>query len=84
MIRRDLRGFFVTDDRAATRLAERKGVQAVTTWRLLLAATAAGLLDPDTFWGYVETLRRSGRGAPPGVHDRPTFDAWLAQERGRG
>lgn len=82
MIRRDLRGFFVTDDRAAMSLAARKRVQAVTTWQLLLVATKTGFLDPDTLWGYVQTLDRSKRAIPPGVRDRLTFDAWLANEGG--
>jgi predicted nucleic acid-binding protein len=77
MLRRHVNGFFVTDDRDAIRLASRNGVTVVTTWRLLLAASRQAWVDADTLWGYVQTLRRSKRGGPPGVSDRASFDKWL-------
>jgi predicted nucleic acid-binding protein len=78
IVRRQLRCFFVTDDRDAARLAAKKGVQAVDTWGLLRVAHRKGWLDADTLWGYVQTLGRQRRGAPPGVRDRLSFDKWLA------
>jgi predicted nucleic acid-binding protein len=78
MLRRNVKGFFVTDDGEATRLATTNGVPVVTTWRLLLVAGRKGWVDADTLWGYVQTLRRQGRGTPPGVHDRASFEKWFA------
>jgi predicted nucleic acid-binding protein len=77
MVRRNVHGFFVTDDADATRLASRNGVSVVSTWRLLLVAGRLGWVDRDTLWGYVQTLRRLKRGSPPGVSDRASFDKWL-------
>jgi hypothetical protein len=34
-------------------------------------------IDPDTLWGYVQTLKVHNRGTPPGVRDRTAFDKWL-------
>lgn len=78
IIRRQLRCFFVTDDRGAARLATKNGVRVVGTWRLLKVARRTGWLDADTLWGYVLTLEGHGRGAPPGVWDRSSFDKWLS------
>jgi predicted nucleic acid-binding protein len=78
IVRRRLSCFFVTDDGSARRLAAQNGIQVVSTWHLLKIAHRAGLLDADTFWGYVQTLRGRGRGTPPGVRDRPSFDQWLS------
>jgi predicted nucleic acid-binding protein len=75
--RRQLVCFFVTDDREAARLAANNNVSVVSTWRLLLVAYKNGWADPDTLWGYVQTLRAQSRGGPPGVTDRPSFDKWL-------
>jgi predicted nucleic acid-binding protein len=69
--------FFVTDDRGAAGLAHRHGVQAVDTWKLLKVAYKKGWLDADTLWGYVQTLRAQGRGAPREVQNRPSFDKWM-------
>jgi predicted nucleic acid-binding protein len=77
IVRRQLVCIFVTDDRDAARLASMKGVQGVDTWVLLRVAHVKGWLDGDTLWGYVQTLQRQGRGAPPGVRDRLSFDKWL-------
>lgn len=76
--RRQLSCFFVTDDRAAARLAARNGIQVVGTWHLLKIARRAELIDADTLWGYVLTLEEHERGAPPGVWNRPSFDKWLS------
>jgi len=76
MQRRQLRGFFVTDDNDARRMATRHGVGVATTWTLLKTAWKVGRVDAAD-WGYVQTLGRQSRGAPSGVTDRSTFDAWL-------
>lgn len=78
IVRRELRCFFATDDRGAARLATKNGIQVVGTWHLLKVACRAGWIDADTFWGYVLTVERQGRGAPPGVWDRSSFDKWLS------
>jgi predicted nucleic acid-binding protein len=78
IVRRNLRCFFVTDDREATRLAAKSGVQAADTWLLLRILHRQGWLDADTLWGYVQTLGGQGRGRPGGVSDRLYFDKWLS------
>jgi predicted nucleic acid-binding protein len=78
VVRRQLKCFFVTDDGGAARLAAKNGVPVVDTWRLLKVAYRKIWLDADTFWGYVLTLERQGRGTPPGVWDRPSFGKWLS------
>lgn len=77
MIRRNIYGFFVTDDREAARLATQNKITVVTTWRLLRVAGKKPFVDADALWGYVQTLRSHGRGAPPDVNDRESFDLWL-------
>jgi len=77
MTRRDLDAFFVTDDRGAARLATRFGVRVYTTWDLLRLTRHVKMVDPDTLWGYVQTLQGLERGSPSGVHNRRTFDVWV-------
>ena len=77
MTRRSLRGFFVTDDRDAARLAKRHDIQSPTTWDLLRVACRKNQIDANTSWGYTETLHGKGRGWPPQVFDRTSFDEWL-------
>ena len=77
-VRRQLDCIFITDDQAAARLAANKGISVASTWGLLRMAHRVGWVDADTFWGYVQTLAGQERGRPPGVHDRPSFDKWLA------
>jgi hypothetical protein len=36
------------------------------------------LADPDTIWGYVQTLKVKERGSPPRVTDRASFENWLS------
>jgi predicted nucleic acid-binding protein len=76
IIRRHLSCFFATDDRSAARMAAQHGIQAASTWHLLKVAHRKGWIDADTLWGYVQTLQGNGRGAPPGVKDRVSFDKW--------
>jgi len=77
-VRRQLKCFFVTDDRGAGRLASNNGVPVVDTWRLLSMAHRQGWLDADTLWGYVLTIEGHGRRAPRGVWNRESFDKWLS------
>ncbi|OHV39165.1 MULTISPECIES: hypothetical protein [Pseudofrankia] len=79
MIYRQVDGYFVTDDNDAVRLATRHGIRVVRTWHLLHVAVRAGLVEPDTMWGYLQTLRIHQRGGPPGVTDRPAFDKWIGR-----
>jgi predicted nucleic acid-binding protein len=77
MTRRSVTGFFVTDDVDASRLARQHQVQVISTWDLMRMAGRCNFVDPDTLWGYVQTLRSKKRGAPRGVRDRASFDKWL-------
>lgn len=78
IVRRQLWCFFVSDDRGAARLAAQNGVTVVRTWHLLKVAHRKGWIDTDTLWGYVLTLEGHGRGTPPSVWDRSSFDKWLS------
>jgi predicted nucleic acid-binding protein len=75
--RRQLHGIFVTDDRSARMLATKHNVRTASTWDLLRLATRVGLVDGNTVWGYIQTLGSLGRGQPPGVHDRPSYESWI-------
>lgn len=77
MLRRQVHGFFVTDDGDARRLAAKHGVKVASSWVLLRMAHRKGWVDEDALWGYVQTLRTSRRGSPPSVHDRQSFKKWL-------
>jgi predicted nucleic acid-binding protein len=77
MLRRQVNGFFVTDDNDARRLAAKYGIKVTTTWALLQMAHKKAWVDDDALWGYVQTLRTNRRGAPTGVSDRASFDKWL-------
>lgn len=77
IVSRDLPGFFVTDDRDARRVASSRNIGVTDTWALLKLAFKAKIVDPDTLWGYVQTLKTARRKSPPGVSDRASFDAWL-------
>lgn len=83
MLRRQVAGFFVTDDRDAQRLATKHSVAVVSTWHLLLMARRQGWVDDDTLWGYVQTLRTNKRGTPPKVYDRESFNKWLGNDARR-
>lgn len=77
MSRRSIAGFFVTDDTGASRLARNHSIAVLSTWDLLRLAVRCKLVDPDTAWGYRQTLMSNRRGTPFGVVDRVSFDAWL-------
>ena len=76
-VRRQLDCIFITDDRAAARLAANNGITVATTWDLLPMAHRMSWVDADTLWGYVLTIEGHGRGSPPGVWDRQSFNKWL-------
>ena len=78
VVRRQLRCFFVTDDRGAARLAAQNNIPVADTWSLLKLVYRATWVDADALWGYVLTLGRRERGAPPGVRDRSSFNKWLS------
>jgi predicted nucleic acid-binding protein len=78
IIRRHMSCFFATDDHGAARLATKNRIGVADTWRLLKVANRKGWVDADTFWGYVQTLQGHGRGTPPGVRDRASFNKWLS------
>jgi predicted nucleic acid-binding protein len=77
MIRRQVTGFFATDDRDAARLAVKHNVTVATTWLLLRMTSKQGWVDDDTLWGYIQTLGTHHRGGPTGVTDRASFNTWL-------
>lgn len=81
MSRRFMTGFFLTDDKEAIRLAREHHIAVVTTWDLLRLAVRTKIVDADTLWGYVQTLRAQKRGTPPRVRDRLSFDLWIAGQR---
>ncbi len=76
-VRRQLDCIFITDDRAAARLAANNGIRVATTWDLLRMAHRMSWVDAATLWGYVLTIDGHGRGSPPGVWDRQSFNKWL-------
>ncbi|MDI1460077.1 hypothetical protein QEZ54_03770 [Catellatospora sp. KI3] len=78
MASRSLRGIFVSDDRAVSVIAREQGIRIVTTFELLRAACRSGMVDADTAWSYLQRLRQEGRGWPPGVYERSSFEKWLA------
>jgi predicted nucleic acid-binding protein len=75
---RSLRGIFATDDTAVPALAQQQDIKVITTFDLLRAAYRGKMVDADTLWSYVETLRSKRRGGPPGVYGRRAFEDWLA------
>jgi predicted nucleic acid-binding protein len=77
MTRRSFKGFLVTDDQSAARLARRHDVAVVSTWDLLRVAVKHSFVDGATLWGYLQTLRSKGRGGPRGVTTRESFDKWI-------
>jgi len=77
VVHRGISAAFVTDDKAARRLAEAQGINCYSTFDLLKLCYRAGLLDADTLWVHLCTLRAESRGAPPSVTTRTAFDAWI-------
>lgn len=77
MARRFSTSFFVTDDGGAATIARAEGLTVVTTWDLLKACVASRILTADELWADLQVLSALGRGWPPRVRDRRTFQLWL-------
>lgn len=75
--RRNIDGFFLTDDRDAKALATRHNIQVVTTWDLLRLAHRTGKVTTPVLSGYLRTLKSNNRGTPPGVTHPDQLDGWL-------
>lgn len=77
MARRQVRGFFVTDDRNAGREAQRHGLRVVNTWDILRLMVRGRILAPDDFHTHVRTLAGARRGTPPGWPQMADINQWL-------
>jgi predicted nucleic acid-binding protein len=77
--RPELSAFFVTDDRAAARLAASRSVTVVTTWDLLRLFLRHARITDDEAWSFALTLRAERRALPPGC--RTEEDAWRWMHR---
>lgn len=75
--RRQLRGFFVTDDRDAAREARAEGIKVVSTWDILRLMTRSERVTVAQFHAHAETLVRAKRGYPPGWPDKAAVELWL-------
>lgn len=75
--RRQLDGFFMTDDGDAQALAVHHGIRVVTTWDLLRLAYRTEKISLTVLTGYLATLRSEKRGRPPGVTDQAALIEWL-------
>lgn len=81
MSRRQIRGFFVTDDRDAAREAAAEGIKVVSTWDLLRLFVRGGRMTVSDFHIHAATLVGSSRGCPPGWPDRNAIELWLGVTR---
>jgi len=77
MSSRSIDGIFATDDKSVPVIANELKIRVVTTFDLLRAAHRGGMVDADTLWSYLQTLRQGGRGGPPGLFTRAAFDRWV-------
>lgn len=75
--RRQLKGFFVTDDRDAAREARAEGIKVVSTWDILRLMTRSERVTATQFHAHAETLVRAKRGHPPGWPDKDAVELWL-------
>lgn len=75
--RRRLKGFFVTDDRDAARLAKSEGIPVVTTWDILRLMTRVRRITVEQFYVHAQTLTGANRGYPPGWPDKTAVQRWL-------
>lgn len=76
--RRQLKGFFVTDDRDAAREARAEGIRVVTTWDILRLMVRGGRITLSDFHGHAETLVKAKRGCPPGWPSRTAVELWIS------
>lgn len=75
--RRQLKGFFVTDDRDAAREAKGESIRVVTTWEILRLMVRGGRVTVTEFHAHAETLAKARRGCPPGWPNRAAVELWL-------
>lgn len=75
--RRQLRGFFVTDDRDAAREAKAEGIRVVSTWDILRLMTRGRITTVTQFHAHSDTLARAKRGHPPGWPNKTAIEQWL-------
>ena len=80
MTRRNVNGFFVTDDRAAARIADSCGLRVIGTYHLLRVAGRVGMILPDELLAALATLRQNRRGGPVDVTDLPSLKRWLTEK----
>jgi predicted nucleic acid-binding protein len=81
MTRRQLKGFFVTDDRDAAREANAEGIKVVGTWDILRLMTRVRLITVAQFHVHAEALAKANRGYPPGWPDKAAVELWLHPPR---
>lgn len=74
---RNLKGFFVTDDRDAAKAAKAANVSVIDTWYLIKTAVKIGDITADEAWADTQTLIARKRGYPPCPRGRSAFDNWL-------
>lgn len=74
---RDAPAVFVTDDGAASTLAETFGLRCLTTSDLFKLAVRARLIDADTCWDLLRNLFGEQRGLPGAPRTRAAFDVWI-------
>lgn len=79
--RRQLKGFFVTDDRDATREAKAERIKVVNTWEILRLMTRSRRISVKQFHASAETLASVKRGCPPGWPDKTAVELWLGVPR---
>lgn len=75
--RRQLKGFFVTDDRDAAREAKGEGIRVVTTWDILRLMMRGRRITVSDFHAHAETLAKAKRGCPPGWPNKTAVELWL-------
>jgi hypothetical protein len=75
--RRQLKGFFVTDDRDAAREARAEGIKVVSTWDILRLMTRGERITVAQFHAHAEALTREKRGYPPGWPNKAAVAEWL-------
>lgn len=79
--RRQMKGFFVTDDRDAAREANAEGIKVVSTWDILRLMTRGRRITVTQFHAHADTLAKAKRGRPPGWPDKAAVELWLDSPR---
>lgn len=81
MSRRQMQGFFVTDDRDAAREAKAEGIRVVSTWDILRLFVRVGRMTLNNFHVHAATLVNASRGFPPGWPNKTAVEVWLNAPR---